>query len=86
MRLCRCWLGERLPERPDELFRGMLLELMGLRYGSASTVLCTQFKKSDWHARLGGVHADAIMDRIVRNAVCSTWARRTCARGWPREG
>lgn len=48
----------------------MPLELMELRYGSASTVLCTQFKKSDWHARLGGsVHADAIMDRIVHNAV-----------------
>lgn len=69
MRLCRCWLDEWLPERPDELFRGMLLELMGLRYDSASTVLCTQFKKSDWHARLGGgVHAGAIMARIVHNA------------------
>ncbi len=33
-------------------------------------VFCTQFKKKDWHPRLGGgVHADAIMDRIVHNAV-----------------
>lgn len=32
--------------------------------------LCTQFKKKDWHPRLGGgVHADAIMNRIVHNAV-----------------
>lgn len=59
------WLLERL----DELFRGMLLELMELRYGTGSTVFCTQFRKKDWHARLGGsVHADAIMDRIVHNA------------------
>lgn len=47
----------------------MLLELFELRYGRASTVLCTQFRKKDWHPRLGGVHADAIMDRIVHNAV-----------------
>lgn len=48
----------------------MPLEPMGLRHGSASTVLCTQFKESEWHARFsGGVHADAIMDRIVHNAV-----------------
>ena len=38
---------------------------MELRYGTASTVFCTQLKKKDWHPRLGGgVHADAIMDRI----------------------
>lgn len=58
-----------LLEKPDELFRGMLLELFELRYGRASTVLCTQFRKNDWHTKLGGgVHADAIMDRIARNA------------------
>lgn len=63
-------IDEWLLERPDELFRGMLLELFELRYGRASTVLCTQFRKKDWHPRLGGgVHADAIMDRIVHNAV-----------------
>ena len=48
----------------------MLLELMELRFGTASSVFCTQFKKKDWHPRLGcGVHADAIVDRIVHNAV-----------------
>lgn len=52
--------------RPDELFRGFLLELMEARYGSCWTVFCTQFRQKDWHARLGGgVHADVIMDRIV---------------------
>ncbi len=59
-------LDEWLLDRPGELFRGSLLELAEARYGSRSTVLCTQFRKRDWHARLGGgVHAEAIMDRIV---------------------
>lgn len=31
---------------------------------------CTQYKKDDWFDRLGGgVHADAILDRIVHNAI-----------------
>lgn len=48
----------------------MLLELIVLGYGTASTVFCTQFKKKDRHPRLGGgVHADAIMDRIAHSAV-----------------
>ena len=63
-------IDEWLLDRPDTEFRSMLLELMELRYSTASTVFCTQFKKKDWHPRLGsGVHADAIMDRIVHNAV-----------------
>ena len=63
-------VDEWLLERPDELFRGMLLELMELRYGTASTVFRARFRKKDWHARLGGgVHADAITGRIVHNAV-----------------
>lgn len=62
-------LDEWLLDRPDELFRGFLLELMEARYGSVATVFCTQFRQKDWHARLGGgVHADAIMDRIVHGA------------------
>ena len=62
-------LDEWLLDRPDELFRGLLPGLMEARYGTASTVFCTQFRQKDWHARLGGgVHADAIMDRIVHGA------------------
>lgn len=38
-------------EWPDELFRGMLLELFELRYGRVSTVLCTRCRKKDWHPR-----------------------------------
>lgn len=34
-------LDEWLLDRPDELFRGFLLELMEVRYGSCSTVFCT---------------------------------------------
>ena len=50
---------------PDRQF-----EIIERRYDSGSTIYCTQFRKSDWHQRLGGgVHADAIMDRIVHNAV-----------------
>lgn len=61
--------GGWLLDRPDELFRGFLPGLMGARHGAASTVFCTQFRQKDWHARLGGgVHADAIMDRIVHGA------------------
>lgn len=46
-----------------------LLELIERRHDSSSTIFCTQYKKEDWHVRLGGgVHADAIMDRIVHNA------------------
>lgn len=62
-------LDEWLLDPPEERFRGFLLELMEARYGSASTVFCTQFRQKDWHSRLGGgVHADAIMDRIVHGA------------------
>ena len=47
-----------------------LFELMERRHGNTSTIFCTQYRMEDWHARLGGgVHADAIMDRIVHNAV-----------------
>lgn len=63
-------LDEWLPGRPDEPMRAMLLELMERRYDTGSTILATQYAKKDWHARLGGgVHADAIMDRIVHNAM-----------------
>lgn len=47
-----------------------LFELIERRHDASSTIFCTQYKKEDWHSRLGGgVHADAIMDRIVHNAI-----------------
>ncbi|RCS81238.1 ATP-binding protein [Brachybacterium alimentarium] len=63
------WL---LDETSDEI-RSMLLELLERRYDAVSTVFCTQYAKKDWHQRLGsGVHADAIMDRIVHNTIWIT--------------
>lgn len=60
------WLLEDLQEE-DLKF---LFEIIERRYDTGSTIYCTQFRKVDWHKRLGGgVHADAIMDRIVHNAV-----------------
>lgn len=60
------WLLDTMAE--DE--QHFLFELMERRYDKASTIFCTQYRKTDWHSRLGGgVHADAIMDRIVHNAV-----------------
>ena len=54
-------------DKPDTESKSKLLEL---GYGTASTVFCTQFKKKDWHPRCGGgIHADAIMVRVVHNAV-----------------
>lgn len=47
-----------------------IFELIERRYDHTSTIFCTQYKVADWHDRLGGgVHADAIMDRIVHNAI-----------------
>ena len=63
-------IDEWLLDSPDDSIRGMLLELLERRYDAASTVFCTQYPKKDWHQRLGGgVHADAIMDRIVHNTI-----------------
>ena len=62
-------LDKWLPEKPDEGFRAFMLEVMERRFKETSTIFCTQFQQKDWHARLGGgIHADAIMDRIVHNA------------------
>ena len=60
------WLLDDLSDEEQHF----LFELIERRHDSASTIFCTQYKKEDWHSRLGGgVHADAIMDRIVHNAV-----------------
>lgn len=63
-------LDEWLLDIPGEEFRSFIFELAERRYGTASTIFCTQHRKQEWHARLGGgVHTEAIMDRIVHNAV-----------------
>jgi DNA replication protein DnaC len=60
------WLLDDLSDEEQHF----IFELIERRHDSSSTIFCTQYKNEDWHARLGGgVHADAIMDRIVHNAV-----------------
>ncbi|TFD80603.1 ATP-binding protein [Cryobacterium fucosi] len=60
-------IDEWLLDRPTESMRGMLLER---RYGEPATVFCTQYSQKGRHQRLGsGVHADAIMDRIIHNTI-----------------
>ncbi|MBS7528850.1 ATP-binding protein [Fusibacter paucivorans] len=59
------WLLDDLSDEEQHF----LFELIERRHDSSSTIFCTQFKKEDWHVRLGGgVHAEAMMDRIVHNA------------------
>ena len=60
------WLVDDL-SRQQEHF---LFELIERRYTDTSTVLCTQYRIEDWHNRLGGgIHADAIIDRLVNNSI-----------------
>ena len=60
------YLRENILEEEQHL----IFELIERRHNSTSTIFCTQYRKENWHARLGGeIHADAIMDRIVHNAV-----------------
>ena len=63
-------LDEWLLDKPGDDLRSMIMELMELRCDGRSTIFCTQYQKKNWHARLrGGIHADAIVDGIVLNAV-----------------
>lgn len=60
------WLIDEL-SRQQEHF---LFELVERRHTDKSTILCTQYRIEDWHARLGeGILADAIIDRIVNNSI-----------------
>jgi DNA replication protein DnaC len=63
-------LDEWLMDDISDAEQHFIFELVERRHDVSSTIFCTQYHKTDWHARLGGsVHADAIMDRIVHNAV-----------------
>lgn len=63
-------LDEWLLEDISKKEQNFIFELIERRYDQASTIFCTQYRKEDWHNRLGGgVYADSIMDRIVHNAV-----------------
>ena len=59
------WLLNDLTELEQHFF----FELIERRYDCTSTIFCTQYKREDWHSRLGGgIHADSMMDRIVHTA------------------
>lgn len=63
-------VDEWLLDTPSETEQKYLLEIFEKRYDLWPTIFCTQYKISEWHPRLGGgVLADAIMDRIVHNAI-----------------
>ncbi|GAA1408315.1 hypothetical protein AUR04nite_33970 [Glutamicibacter uratoxydans] len=63
-------LDEWLLDPPAGGFLKFIFELMERRYDASTTIFCTQYKQSDWHARLGaGALADAIKDRIVHHTI-----------------
>lgn len=63
-------LDEWLMDDISDTEQHFIFELVERRHDISSTIFCTQYRQKDWHKRLGGgVHADAIMDRIVHNAV-----------------
>lgn len=46
-----------------------LLEIIEARHRNGSMIMCSQFKPSGWHERLGeGAIADAVVDRLVYNS------------------
>jgi DNA replication protein DnaC len=60
------WLIDDLTTQQEHF----LFELVERRYTESSTIFCTQYRTEDWHDRLGGgIHADAIIDRIIHNSI-----------------
>lgn len=60
------WLIDELSNQQEHF----LFELIERRHTDKSTILCTQYRIEDWHVRLGGgIHADAIIDRIIHNSI-----------------
>lgn len=60
------WLMEDLSNEEEHF----IFELIERRYGSSSTIFCTQYKQVEWIELLGGnVHSEAITDRIIHNAI-----------------
>ena len=62
-------LDEWLLNDMTESEQHFIFELIERRYDCTSTIFCTQYKREEWHSRPGGgIHADAILDRIVHTA------------------
>lgn len=63
-------LDEWLIDELSEMERSFIFELIERRHDQGSTIFCSQFRTTDWHGKLGGgVAADAILDRIIHNAI-----------------
>lgn len=63
-------LDEWLLDSLNSNEQSFIFELMERRHDTSSTIFCSQFRLEDWHSKLGGgAMADAIMDRIVHNAI-----------------
>ena len=60
------WLINSMSEQEIEL----IFEIIERRYQNNDAYFVHNSKLNQWHNRLGGgVHADAIMDRIIHNSV-----------------
>lgn len=75
------WLLDDLSDEEQHF----LLELIERRHDCSSTIFCTQYKKEDWHSRLGGgVHADAMMIVLYTTPSGYTRAIKICESSIPR--
>lgn len=67
-------LDEHLIDKPTTNQMHFLIELTERRYGSSSTIFCSQYPVDEWHRRMdGGAHAESIMDRIVTTRLGYRW-------------
>lgn len=63
-------IDEHLIDAPNTDQMHFLLELTERRYDNSSTIYCSQYAVDEWHRRMGGgAYAEAVMDRIVHNAI-----------------
>jgi DNA replication protein DnaC len=63
-------LDEWLIQVPSDDELRFLFELIERRYDEGATIFCTQFRKEDWHTRLGGgILADSILDRMIHRMI-----------------
>ncbi|MFJ2350924.1 ATP-binding protein [Glutamicibacter sp. NPDC087673] len=77
---CVLLMDEWLLDPPAGGLLRIIFELIGRRYDAASTIFCTQYKQSDWRARLDAdALADAIMDHVVHDTIwVETGGRNMC--------
>lgn len=63
-------IDEWLMEVPSEREVSYIIEIFEKRHDKWPTILCSQYKTSEWRARLGGgTIAEGIVDRVIHNKV-----------------